>query len=108
MDSNYENNVGNEENVKKPETSYKALLIFSIILNFALIGWCVYSTHHVNSLEAKAKEQTKSNKNRIGSIRTQIEAIRSSIGSLDSELTRLEKDSKDKSSEIKTEKKGIN
>ena len=108
MDNDYENNVKNEGNVKNPETSYKALLIFSILLNFALIGWCVYSTHHVNSLEAQAKEQTKSNKNRIGRIRTQIESIRNSIGSLDSELTRLEKDSKDKSSEIKTEKKGIN
>lgn len=105
MDSNYENNVGNEENVKKPETSYKALLIFSIILNFALIGWCVYSTYYVNSLEAKAKEQTKSNKNRISSIRTQIEAIRNSVDSLDSELSRLEKDSRINISNIKTEKK---
>ena len=108
MDSNYENNVGNEENVKKPETSYKALLIFSIILNFALIGWCVYSTYHANSLEARVKELTKSNKSRIGSIRNQIESIRNSVDSLDNELTRMEKDSKDKSSEIKTEKKGIN
>lgn len=108
MDSNYENNVKNEENVKNSETSYKALLIFSIILNFAFIGWCVYSTYHVNSLEAKAKEQSKSNKNRISSIRTQIEAIRNSVDFLDSELTRMEKDSKDKSTEIKTEKKGIN
>lgn len=105
MDSNYENNVGNEENVKKPETSYKALLIFSIILNFALIGWCVYSTYHVNSLEATAKEQTKSNKNRISSIRTQIEAIRNSVDFLDSELSRLEKDSSRNISNIKTEKK---
>ena len=105
MDSNYENNVGNKENVKKPETSYKALLIFSIILNFALIGWCVYSTYHVNSLEAKAKEQTKSNKNRISSIRTQIEAIRNSFDFLDSELSRLEKDSSSNISNIKTEKK---
>ena len=105
MDSNYETNVGNEENVKKHETSYKALLIFSIILNFALIGWCVYSTYQANSLETKAKEQSKSNKNRIGSIRTQIESIRESVDSLDSELTRMEKDSKDKSTEIKTEKK---
>lgn len=105
MDSNYENNVGNEENVKKPETSYKALLIFSIILNFALIGWCVYSTYHVNFLEAKAKEQTKSNKNRISSIRTQIEAIRNSVDFLDSELSRLEKDSSSNISNIKTEKK---
>lgn len=105
MDSNYENNVGNEENVKKSETSYKALLIFSIILNFALIGWCVYSTYHVNSLEAKSKEQTKSNKNRINSIRTQIEAIRNSVDFLDSELSRLEKDSSSNISNIKTEKK---
>ena len=106
MDNDYENNVKNEGNVKKnPETSYKALLIFSIILNFALIGWCVYSTYHANSLEAKARQQTKSNRNRIGSIRTQIEAIRNSVNSLDSELSRLEKDSKDKSGEIKTEKK---
>ena len=105
MDNDYENNVKNEGNVKNPETSYKALLIFSIILNFALIGWCVYSTHHVNSLEAKAKEQTKFNRNRIGSIRVQIEAIRNSVDSLDSELTRLEKDSNYKSAEIKTEKK---
>lgn len=105
MDSNYENNVGNEKNVKKPETSYKALLIFSIILNFALIGWCVYSTYHVNSLEANAKEQTKSNKNRISSIKTQIEAIRNSVDFLDSELLRLEKDSSRNISNIKTEKK---
>lgn len=105
MNSNYETNVGNEENVKKPETSYKALLIFSIILNFALIGWCVYSTYHANSLEARAKEQTKSNKSRIRSIRNQIESIRNSVDSLDNELTRMEKDSKDKSTEIKTEKK---
>ena len=104
MDSNYENNVGNEENIKSPETSYKALLIFSIILNFALIGWCVYSTYHVNSLEVKAKEQLKSNKNRIDSIRTQIEAIRSSVDSLDSELSRLEKDSNSHTSNIKTVK----
>ena len=105
MDNNYENNFKNDENVKNPETSYRALLIFSIILNFALIGWCVYSTYHVNSLETKAKEQVKSNKNRIGSIRTQIEAIRSSIDSLDSELLRLEKDSNSNTSNIKTEKK---
>lgn len=103
MDNNYENNV-KKENIKNPETSYKALLIFSIILNFALIGWCVYSTYHVNSLETKAKEQVKSNKNRIGSIRTQIESIRESVDSLEMELTRLEKDSNDKSTEIKTEK----
>ena len=104
MDSNYENDI-KKENVKNPETSYKALLIFSIILNFALIGWCVYSTYHVNSLETKAKEQSKSNKNRIISIRTQIEAIRSSVDSLDSELSRLEKDSNSNTSNIKTEKK---
>ena len=104
MDSNYENNV-KKEDIKSPETSYKALLIFSIILNFALIGWCVYSTYQANSLETKAKEQVKSNKNRIGSIRTQIEAIREAVDSLDSELTRMEKDSKDKSTEIKSEKK---
>ena len=107
MDSNYENDI-KKENIKSPETSYKALLIFSIILNFALVGWCAYSTYQASSLETKAKEQLKSNKNRIVSIRTQIEAIRSSVDSHDSELSRLEKDSKDKSSEIKTEKKGIN
>lgn len=104
MDSNYENNVKKDKNVKNPETSYKALLIFSIILNFALIGWSVYSTYHVNSLEAKARQQTKSNRNRIGSIRTQVESIRESVDSLEKELTRLEKDSNDKSAEIKTEK----
>lgn len=107
MDSNYENDI-KKENIKSPETSYKALLIFSIILNFTLIGWCVYGTYHVNSLETKAKEQVKSNKNRIGSIRTQIKSIREAVDSLDSEFTRMEKDSKDKSAEIKTEKKGIN
>lgn len=105
MDSNYENNVKKDKNVKNPETSYKALLIFSIILNFALIGWCVYSTYQASSLETKAKEQFKSNKNRIGSIRNQIEAIRSSVDSLDSELSRLEKDSNSNTSNIKTEKK---
>lgn len=104
MDNNYENDI-KKENIKSPETSYKALLIFSIILNFALIGWCVYSTYQASSLETKAKEQLKSNKNRIGSIRTQIEAIRSSVDSLDSELSRLEKDSNSNTSNTKTEKK---
>lgn len=108
MDSNYENN-NYENNVKEKvrddDISYRILLVCSVILNIGLIGLCVYNTYRANSLEARDKEQNISSWNRTSSIRSRLESVKKSVESLDSEISKLEKDTRDSSSNIKTEKK---